>query len=89
MKTTKSRKLSKAKIYEAMHSEFYAVFSTIYALAIQQGREEEREACARIVEQNVTECDTCRVKPGSPILCQGCLNNRDSITAAIRARASR
>lgn len=145
MKTTKSRKLSKAKIYEAMHSEFYAVFSTIYALAIQQGREEERElcarvcedvrdmyisdcmsgkqkqlipydkgahdcattirsrcndygydaaiaaaeereACARIVERYYTECDTCRVKPGSPILCQGCLDNRDSITAAIRAR---
>lgn len=47
---------------------------------------EEREACVRIVERNCTECDTCRVKPGSPILCQGCLNNRDSITAAIRAR---
>lgn len=22
------------------------------------------------------ECDTCRAKPGSPILCEGCLHNR-------------
>lgn len=26
------------------------------------------------------ECDTCRAKPGSPILCQGCLHNRDLIS---------
>jgi hypothetical protein len=25
------------------------------------------------------ECDACRVKPGSPILCSGCLHNRDAI----------
>lgn len=25
------------------------------------------------------ECDTCRAKPGSPILCSGCLHNRDAI----------
>jgi hypothetical protein len=22
------------------------------------------------------ECDTCRAKPGSPLLCDGCLRNR-------------
>lgn len=25
------------------------------------------------------ECDTCSKKPGSPILCGGCLNNRSAI----------
>lgn len=25
---------------------------------------------------NFTECDTCAKKPGSPILCTGCLHNR-------------
>lgn len=25
------------------------------------------------------ECDTCRAKAGSPILCKGCLHNRDVI----------
>ena len=25
------------------------------------------------------ECDTCREKPGSPTLCQGCLHNREVI----------
>lgn len=25
------------------------------------------------------ECDTCRAKPGSPYLCEGCLNNRTLI----------
>ena len=24
------------------------------------------------------ECDTCRAKPGTPVLCRGCLTNRDS-----------
>lgn len=26
------------------------------------------------------ECDTCRAKAGSPILCQGCLHNRELIS---------
>jgi len=26
------------------------------------------------------ECDTCRKKPGSPILCDGCLHNREVIS---------
>jgi hypothetical protein len=26
------------------------------------------------------ECDTCRAKPGSPILCGGCLKNRETIS---------
>lgn len=25
------------------------------------------------------ECDSCRAKPGSPILCDGCLHNREVI----------
>ena len=30
------------------------------------------------------ECDTCRPKPGSPILCRGCLHNRDVIEGIIK-----
>jgi hypothetical protein len=26
------------------------------------------------------ECDSCRVKPGSPLLCESCLNNRNVIS---------
>lgn len=29
------------------------------------------------------ECDTCRSKPGSPVLCAGCLHNR-TVIAALR-----
>lgn len=25
------------------------------------------------------ECDTCRAKAGSPVLCRGCLHNRDLV----------
>jgi hypothetical protein len=25
------------------------------------------------------ECDTCRVKPGTPTLCRGCIANRSTI----------
>jgi len=32
------------------------------------------------------ECDTCRAKPGMPILCWGCLHNRDLITKLRRIR---
>ena len=28
------------------------------------------------------ECDTCRAKPGSPTLCNGCLKNRQIIYKA-------
>lgn len=28
-----------------------------------------------------TECDTCRAKPGSPLLCSGCLANRATIAS--------
>lgn len=31
-----------------------------------------------------TECDTCKVKPGSPTLCNGCLKNRQVIYSANR-----
>lgn len=27
------------------------------------------------------ECDTCRAKPGTPLLCSGCLHNREAFTA--------
>lgn len=27
------------------------------------------------------ECNECRTKPGSPVLCDSCLNNRDAIAA--------
>ena len=26
------------------------------------------------------ECDTCNTKPGSPVLCSGCLHNRQYIS---------
>ena len=30
------------------------------------------------------ECDTCKAKPGSPILCNGCVKNRQVISSAER-----
>lgn len=27
-------------------------------------------------ENNFRECDSCAVKPGTPILCNGCIHNR-------------
>ena len=33
-------------------------------------------------ELEFMECDTCRAKPGSPILCRGCLHNRTALTLA-------
>lgn len=36
-------------------------------------------------EIEFTECDTCRAKPGSPDLCEGCLKNRKAI-ADVNAR---
>lgn len=29
---------------------------------------------------NFKECDTCAAKPGTPTLCDGCLNNRTVIS---------
>ena len=37
-------------------------------------------------EWEFIECDTCKVKPGSPTLCAGCLNNRQAISALSKAR---
>ena len=31
------------------------------------------------VDIEFMECDTCRAKAGSPIICKGCLFNRDVI----------
>lgn len=31
-------------------------------------------------EREFMECDTCRAKAGSPVLCRGCLHNRDLIS---------
>jgi hypothetical protein len=33
------------------------------------------------------ECDTCRVKPGSPTLCSGCLHNR-AVIEELRSQVS-
>lgn len=33
-----------------------------------------------MIEAEFIECDTCRVKPGSPVLCSGCLANRRTIS---------
>ena len=30
-------------------------------------------------ELEFMECDTCKAKPGSPQLCNGCLHNRNAI----------
>ena len=32
------------------------------------------------VSEEFTECETCRAKPGSPILCASCLHNRTLIS---------
>ena len=34
-----------------------------------------------MIEADFVECDTCRVKPGAPVLCGGCLANRRTIGA--------
>jgi hypothetical protein len=42
------------------------------------------DECCEGEEINIefVECDTCRAKPGSPILCNGCLKNRQIIYKA-------
>lgn len=30
------------------------------------------------------ECDTCRAKAGTPVLCRGCLHNRDIISRLVK-----
>lgn len=35
-------------------------------------------------ESGFIECDTCRVKSGSPTLCRGCLHNREVIEGFLR-----
>lgn len=33
-----------------------------------------------LINDEFMECDTCRAKPGSPRLCDGCLHNRRAMT---------
>lgn len=40
-------------------------------------------------ELEFVECDTCRAKPGSPELCDGCLRNRFVIETLKRQRKSK
>jgi hypothetical protein len=40
------------------------------------------ECCEGEVNIEFFECDTCRAKPGSPILCNGCLKNRQIVYEA-------
>lgn len=35
------------------------------------------------------ECETCRAKPGSPVLCAGCIKNRDTIFALTETKSQR
>lgn len=37
------------------------------------------------VKAEFMECDTCRSKPGTPPLCQGCIRNRGVIEALLQA----
>lgn len=48
-------------------------------------RKEALEEAARVCERDFRECDTCKDKPGMPVLCWGCLHNRDQVPAAIRS----
>ena len=32
------------------------------------------------IDSDFKECDTCRTKPGMPLLCDGCLHNRQLIS---------
>lgn len=32
-----------------------------------------------MIDADFEECDSCRAKPGSPVLCAGCLHNRTLI----------
>lgn len=37
-----------------------------------------------MVDLDFMECDSCRAKPGSPLLCKGCLHNRNVISKLIK-----
>ncbi len=39
-----------------------------------------KEFPPRHKEIKFMECATCRAKPGTPLLCESCLNNRDAIS---------
>lgn len=48
----------------------------------------KRESTTPADDEAFMECDTCRAKSGSPVLCTGCLHNRKLITT-IRQDAER
>ena len=37
-------------------------------------------------KEEFMECDTCRAKPGTPILCRGCLHNRSAMMEASKSQ---
>lgn len=39
-----------------------------------------------MTNDDFAECDTCRQKPGSPLLCERCLHNR-ALVSALKDRA--
>ena len=39
------------------------------------------------LEERFMECDTCRAKPGAPLLCAGCLHNRTLINNLLDQRS--
>lgn len=41
-----------------------------------------------MAEPRFQECETCAAKPGAPILCAGCLNNRTVINDLLARRRS-
>lgn len=47
------------------------------AYGVSLGHPYERETT---LESDFVECETCRAKPGMPVLCDGCLRNRQLIT---------
>ena len=50
-----------------------SVIRDAFEAGVQEGERRMR------YEGDFMECDSCRAKPGSPILCRGCLHNRDVI----------
>ena len=39
----------------------------------------ENAVALAALDRSFVECDTCRAKPGTPLLCAGCLQNRSTL----------